>query len=95
MINVFRLYLSDHTPPHREMITWGNMAQMVDSMSYVPEDVSRVMCHIMAYPTTEEPNNEIFWLNRNRAIFLEVVPPESIFLHRSFEDQTCGVVPRC
>jgi hypothetical protein len=31
-----------------------------------PDEVSRVMCQIMAYPTTEEPNSERFWLIRNR-----------------------------
>jgi hypothetical protein len=31
-----------------------------------PDEVSRVMYQIMAYPTTEEPNSERFWLIRNR-----------------------------
>ena len=40
---------------------------MVASISQVPDEVVRVICHMIENPTTEEPNRETFWLNKNRA----------------------------
>jgi hypothetical protein len=39
-------------------MTWGTRAQMVESISQVPDEVSRVMYQIIAYPNTEDPNRE-------------------------------------
>ena len=67
IIRTFRLYRSASTPPNSETNTCGSTVQMVASISQVPDEVVRVMCQMIENPTTEEPNRETFWLNKNRA----------------------------
>jgi len=36
------------------------MEQIVDNINHSPEEVFRVIYHMMAKPTTEDPNNDMF-----------------------------------
>jgi hypothetical protein len=60
------LYRSAHTPLERLIKRWGTIWASVAYIRNTPDEVSRVMYQMMAYPTTEEPNRERFWLIRNR-----------------------------
>lgn len=42
---------------------------MMDMVIMMPDWVSKVIYHMIAYWTSEEPNNEMVWLVKNRAVF--------------------------
>lgn len=48
----------------------GRKPQSVDIMSILPDEVVRVMCHTMAYCTSDEPNSDIVCADKNRVIDL-------------------------
>jgi len=55
IINSFLLYLSAHTPAKGERKKAGRKPQIIDMVIIKPDFVSRVICHIIAYWTKDEP----------------------------------------
>ena len=69
MIRYLRWCRSAQTPPNSDTSTCGSVEQMVESIIQKPDEVSSVIYQTIAKPTTEEPNNEMFWLIKKSAAF--------------------------
>lgn len=51
----FLLYLSAHTPAKGERKKAGTKPQIIDTVIINPDLVTKVICHIIAYWTSEDP----------------------------------------
>jgi hypothetical protein len=67
----------------------GRNPAMVKRVIIVPDWVFRVICHIIAYCTTIEPNNDNVWPIKNSAVFLfQLISIPVPFLLSVFSDNT-------
>jgi hypothetical protein len=62
--------LSAHTPAKGEIRKVGTNPQIIEIVIIMPDLVSNVMYHVIAYWTNADPKNEMAWLDRNSIMFL-------------------------
>lgn len=69
IIKIFLLYRSAHTPAKGDNKKVGTNPQRIPIVIMIPDWVVKVIYHMMAYWTMEEPKSDIVWLARKMLIF--------------------------
>src|SRR5665647_725531 len=70
MINNFLLYLSAHTPANKDITICGKNEARIETVIRLADPVLSVIYQTTAYETTDEPNKDNIWLDKNIMAFV-------------------------